>query len=179
MTEPWQDALDRDGFALIPAVFPSAEVDAILADLARAFGGERAGDSAIRNTAGALTAARNVFALWPGVIDVARRPPLPEMLAAVLGADHGLVRVLYFDKPPEQTWALPWHKDLTVAVREHRPEAASFVKPTFKAGVAHVEAPRELLEAMLTVRVHLDAVTEENGPMRVVPGSHRTGKELR
>ena len=25
---------------------------------------------------------------------------------------------------------------------------------------------------MLTVRVHLDAVTPENGPLRVIPGSH-------
>ena len=32
---------------------------------------------------------------------------------------------------------------------------------------------------MLTVRIHLDEVTEENGPLQVIPGSHRSGKELR
>jgi ectoine hydroxylase-related dioxygenase (phytanoyl-CoA dioxygenase family) len=31
---------------------------------------------------------------------------------------------------------------------------------------------------MLTARIHLDAATEENGPLRVVPGSHRAGKGL-
>src|SRR5262249_33978020 len=36
----------------------------------------------------------------------------------------------------------------------------------------------EVLEAMLTVRVHLDAVADENGPLKVIPGSHRTGKEF-
>src|SRR5262249_58384817 len=89
-----------------------------------------------------------------------------------------LVRVLFFDKPPERSWALPWHKDLTVAVRDNRLPSRHFAKPTRKAGVPHVEAPPELLEAMLTARIHLDDVTEENGPLKVVPGSHRTGKAL-
>jgi ectoine hydroxylase-related dioxygenase (phytanoyl-CoA dioxygenase family) len=30
---------------------------------------------------------------------------------------------------------------------------------------------------MLTLRIHLDEVTGENGPLRVLPGSHRLGKE--
>jgi ectoine hydroxylase-related dioxygenase (phytanoyl-CoA dioxygenase family) len=32
---------------------------------------------------------------------------------------------------------------------------------------------------MLTARIHLDAATEENGPLRVIPGSHRDGKTLK
>jgi ectoine hydroxylase-related dioxygenase (phytanoyl-CoA dioxygenase family) len=31
---------------------------------------------------------------------------------------------------------------------------------------------------MLTARIHLDEVTDENGPLKVIPGSHRAGKEL-
>ena len=42
----------------------------------------------------------------------------------------------------------------------------------------HVEAPAEVLERMVTARIHLDEVTEENGPLRVLPGSHHTGKTL-
>ena len=30
---------------------------------------------------------------------------------------------------------------------------------------------------MLTLRIHLDDVTDENGPLRVVAGSHRSCKE--
>ena len=44
------------------------------------------------------------------------------------------------------------------------------------AGVDHVEASTELLEKMLTLRIHLDDVTDDNGPLQVIPGSHVTGK---
>ncbi len=73
---------------------------------------------------------------------------------------------------------MPWHKDLTIAVRDNRLPSSHFAKPTRKAGVPHVEAPRAVLESMLTVRIHLDDATMENGPLKVVPGSHRTGKAL-
>ncbi len=41
-----------------------------------------------------------------------------------------------------------------------------------KAGVPHVIASDSLLRQMLTLRIHLDDVTDENGPLRVIPGSH-------
>jgi ectoine hydroxylase-related dioxygenase (phytanoyl-CoA dioxygenase family) len=42
----------------------------------------------------------------------------------------------------------------------------------------HVKTPAEVLERMLTARLHLDDATEENGPLKVIPGSHRTGRRL-
>lgn len=44
-----------------------------------------------------------------------------------------------------------------------------------KEGVHHVQPPREVLDAMVTVRLHLDSTDEQNGPLRVLPGSHREG----
>src|SRR5947208_2732429 len=82
------------------------------------------------SAAGAVYAARNVLAFFPEVADCWRRPPLPELLAAVLGSAFGLVRALWFDKPPDRTWSLPWHKDLTIAVRRHGPANGQFSKPT-------------------------------------------------
>ena len=48
----------------------------------------------------------------------------------------------------------------------------TFSRPTQKAGVPHVIASDELLRQMLTLRIHLDEVTDENGPLRVIPQSH-------
>ncbi len=138
----------------------------------------RGADTAILASEGAVYAARNILQLWPEVAIIWRRPPLLELLTRVLGSEFGLVRVLYFDKPPGQTWALPWHKDLTIAVGNNKLPSQQFCHPTRKAGVPHVEASQAVLENMLTARIHLDSVTAENGPMRVIAGSHLTGKAL-
>jgi ectoine hydroxylase-related dioxygenase (phytanoyl-CoA dioxygenase family) len=150
----------------------------MLAGLESALASGTAADPAIRGGEGTVYAARNVLRLWPGAARAWRAPRLVAALAAALGPGFGLVRGLYFDKPPGNSWALPWHKDLTVAVRDNR-LGGHFARPTRKAGVPHVEAPEGVLRAMLTARIHLDPVTGENGPLRVVPGSHKTGKELR
>lgn len=116
--------------------------------------------------------ARNLLQLWPKVEALVGKPKLVELLTRILGPEAGIVRGLFFDKPPGDTWALPWHRDLSVAVRHHG-HIGQFRKPTTKAGVPHMEAPADLLAAMLTVRIHLNAMTDANGPLRVVPGSHR------
>jgi ectoine hydroxylase-related dioxygenase (phytanoyl-CoA dioxygenase family) len=170
--------LERDGYTVLPDVFRDEAVAAIIRGLEGVFA-ERAGmEASIRGDEGTIYAARNVLELWPTAANVWRVAPVPQLLAAVLGPCFGLVRILFFDKPPQQTWALPWHKDLTIAVRENRLPSQHFRNPTRKAGVPHVEAPLSVLQSMLTVRIHLDHVTEENGPLKVVPGSHRTGKAL-
>lgn len=165
------ERLNRDGYLMLPAVFTPAEVDVIRAECAQALA--TASDSVLVN-GGPPYGARNLLMLWANVLSLVRRPNLAEVLRDVLGLTAGLVRVLYFDKPPGHSWALPWHRDLTIAVKAHR-GLGIFGKPTTKAGVPHVEAPAELLATMLTIRVHLDAVTADNGPLRVAPASHVLG----
>jgi hypothetical protein len=165
--------VEHDGFAIVPAVFKPIEVEAITADLTQALVIGRAG---VLEQAGRIYAARNILYHWPKVAEVWRRPPLSEILGGILGPQFGLVRALFFDKPPEQSWSLPWHKDMTIAVRNNRLPSRHFDHPTTKSGVPHVEGSQEVLDGMLTARIHLDEVTEDNGPMQVIPGSHRTGK---
>jgi hypothetical protein len=171
-----QSRILTDGFALLPRVHSSADAEAIRAAIESALSSPSAADTGAMAGRHGLYAARNVLSLWPQSSLVWRQQALVDALLAVLGPSFGLVRVLFFDKPPEQTWALPWHKDITIAVRDNRIPSERFRKPTIKAGVPHVEAPLEVLQNMLTARIHLDDVTEENGPLRVLPGSHLTGK---
>lgn len=166
------DQLEADGFAVASGIFDGHRAAAILEELEAAVAVDQAG-SALRAQSGTIYAARNILVLWPGVAQVWKQEPLPELLLQVLGPEFGLVRVLYFDKPPGQSWALPWHKDVAIAVRANRLPGDFFAKPTTKAGVPHVEAPQELLERMVTMRIHLDDITDENGPLKVIPGSHR------
>lgn len=40
----------------------------------------------------------------------------------------------------------------------------------------HVEPPFALIERMITIRVHLDAVPADNAPLLIALGSHRHGR---
>ncbi len=170
------DQLYRDGFWLVPNVYSPEQITEMLRGISEAL--DETDDDAMRSQAGSVYAARNVLRIFPWAGDIWRQEPLPSLLRAVLGDEFGLVRGLYFDKPPERTWALPLHKDMTIAVRDNSLPSERFCKPTRKAGVPHVEAPEQLLEKMLTARIHLDDVRADNGPLQVVPGSHRTGKRM-
>jgi ectoine hydroxylase-related dioxygenase (phytanoyl-CoA dioxygenase family) len=172
MSDPgWRTEIIVYGYSVLPAVFSAIDVDAIVAALESAFRNDAG--STMRAADGSIYGARNLLQLCPMVRTIWTQPPLPEILTDVLGPHFGLVRVLYFDKPPEQSWALPWHKDFAIAVKDNRPPSEQFKRPTTKMGVPHVEAPEWLLEQMVTLRLHLDDITDENGPLKVVPGSHR------
>lgn len=126
---------------------------------------------------GTIFAARNLIDSIPDLVDLVDCPPLVEVLGESLGQEFGLVRALYFDKPSDRSWQLPFHKDLTIAVKNNSLPTIEFSKPTHKAGVDHVEASEAILEDMLTLRIHLDTVTSANGPLEVIPGSHLSGKK--
>jgi hypothetical protein len=164
--------LDSDGYALLAGVYSAAECRQVAESLHAVLAGCSDERVALRRAGGALYGARNLLALFPKAASIWRRPPLVELLTEVLGPRFGLVRGLYFDKPPEAAWSLPWHQDLTIAVQGHALPSERFRNRTVKAGVPHVEAPDEVLRQMLTLRIHLDDATEENGPLQVLPGTH-------
>jgi hypothetical protein len=164
--------LAADGYVMLRGALSPSVLESARAACASALAPSEAGGSVLANQLGATYGARNLLQLWPGVIDLVRQTILADLLPPVLGPAAGLVRGLYFNKPPGAGWSLPWHRDLTIAVKRHGP-LGRFKKPTIKAGVPHLEAPADLLGGMLTARVHLDAMTPRNGPLQVIPGSHR------
>jgi hypothetical protein len=85
------------------------------------------------------------------------------------------VRVLAFDKTPENNWNLGWHQDRIIAVKARR-EVEGFGTWTVKNSVPHVEAPESLMRHMAFFRLHLDPCPEENGALRIIPGSAERGK---
>lgn len=168
----WAEPLDREGYAFIHGAVSFESIAEALREW-EAITSVNAEDAAVlAGGSGPAYGARNLLDLWPAVVGLVRHGLIRDALLATLGPDAGVVRVLYFDKPPGHSWALPWHKDYSLAVKGHRP-SRGFTKPTVKAGVPHVIAPQSVLDRMLTVRVHLDDMTPANGPLRVIPGSHR------
>jgi hypothetical protein len=155
-------AFDREGFAIIPHAFSPATVNALIAALPPAFDREGRGG------------LRNLFEI-PAIAELARASTVRDAARAILGPDCFAVRALLFDKTPTANWKVAWHQDLTIAVAARR-EVAGFGPWSVKAGVVHVQPPSEILERMVAVRLHLDPCGADNGPVRVLPGSHRAGK---
>lgn len=97
------------------------------------------------------------------------------LAAARMPAGAQPVRAILFDKTLCQNWALPWHQDRVIAVRE-KVKIEGFGPWTRKHGALHVQPPFDLLSRMITLRVHLDPVPETNAPLIVALGSHRLGR---
>lgn len=97
-----------------------------------------------------------------------------SLAASILGPGTRAVRAILFDKTEKTNWSLPWHQDRTICVRERTP-VAGFGPWTIKRGLHHVAPPADLLDRMITLRVHLDDVAPSNAPLLIAPGSHTRG----
>lgn len=95
--------------------------------------------------------------------------------ASVLGHQCRPVRAILFDKTVNTNWALGWHQDRTIAVKE-RVLVDGFGTWSTKSGMLHVEPPFELLSEMVTLRIHIDPVSASNAPLLIAPGSHTLGR---
>jgi len=85
-----------------------------------------------------------------------------------------VVRVIFFDKTIENNWLVTWHQDRTVAVTE-RFALEGWGSWSVKDSTHHVQPPLEVLNNMVTFRIHLDAANEKNGCLKVMPCSHELG----
>jgi ectoine hydroxylase-related dioxygenase (phytanoyl-CoA dioxygenase family) len=150
-------ALDRDGAALWPERLSDPEL-AELDEFAGRFGADRPG---IRLPAQSVENLRAVTRITGDV-------------ATAVDSGARVVRAILFDKNDAANWALPWHQDRTIEVVERR-GVSGFSSWTVKQGRLHVSPPVSLLERMVTVRLHLDPVDEDNAPLRIARGSHRFG----
>ena len=114
------------------------------------------------------------LALHPSVAALARDPRLLGLASAALGRPATPYRATLIAKRREANWLITWHQDTAL------PMAARFEAPGWgpwstKRGVLYAHAPAWALERVIALRVYLDDSNGSNGPLRVVPGSHRAG----
>ncbi len=112
----------------------------------------------------------------PGLADLlAPGSSLQRAAARYRGESIRPVRAILFDKSATANWALGWHQDRTIAVAA-RVDTPGYGPWSVKHGIQHVEPPFDIIDAMVTLRVHLDVVSHDNAPLRIVRGSHRLGR---
>lgn len=110
----------------------------------------------------------------PAVADTARE--LRDALAdeGFLTESSITVQAIAFDKSPGGNWKVPWHQDLMFPFAGKVTHPA-YDLPCIKDGVHFARPPLGVLEGLLAVRLHLDDCPENNGPLRISPGTHRLG----
>ncbi|MCC6794730.1 MAG: phytanoyl-CoA dioxygenase family protein [Candidatus Hydrogenedentes bacterium] len=161
-------SIDSDGYAIVEDLF-AAQCDEILALLK-----ELPVSQKVRQREG-VYGVRDLLGIVPDLKPVLISDKILGLVEPILGNAPFAVRSIYFDKPNDANWMVPWHQDLTIAVNG-KSDAPGFGPWSVKAGVVHVQPPAEILENMVTVRVHLDDCTAENGALEVLPGTHVKGR---
>jgi ectoine hydroxylase-related dioxygenase (phytanoyl-CoA dioxygenase family) len=158
----WQRSiLATRGFAVIGQVFARHEMSAVQEGLANA--------PLQRSRAGARHVLGNET-----VAKLASDSRLLTIACHVLGSQAHPFRATLFDKSPTSNWLVVWHQDTALPLRE-RHELPGWGPWSVKEGVIYAHAPAVALEQVLALRVHLDDSTDQNGPLRVLPGTHTMG----
>ena len=149
--------LHLNGFALADVTLTDTQCDHLAASIPSARGATR----------GLLS--------HPTVLQFLQHKQLGSYLWSVIGRDLVAVKATLFDRTPPSQKNVEWHQDRVIEVRE-RMDVAGYEAWTMRNGVLHVEPPASVLEQMLAVRLYLDSCGEEDGPLRVLAGSHIRGK---
>jgi ectoine hydroxylase-related dioxygenase (phytanoyl-CoA dioxygenase family) len=117
--------------------------------------------------------ARHLMSI-PAIEAAAKDERLLRIARRGLGDGAVPFRATLFDKSARANWLVVWHQDTALPL-EARNDSPEWGPWSLKAGVLYAHAPAWALSRVLALRIHLDASTSENGPLRVIPGSHLTG----
>lgn len=161
--------LTTSGFTVIDNVFSAGEINAIANEIAAA---DTSGPS-FRKTKD-LFAIRRFLKEIPSVRNFVFTKRLNDIIHSLFGKDYFVVKSIYFDKPGQSNWFVAWHQDLTISV-DRKVLLHGFGPWTVKHQQFSVQPPLEILERIFTIRIHLDDTDENNGALKVIPGSHNKG----
>jgi len=152
--------LATDGVTLVRSLLSEAECD----EIARSLAGMDARGAGTR---------RLLQERW--CADLAGKVMAHPDVRAALPANARAIQCTFFEKSATRNWLVPMHQDLAIPVAG-RVEHAALTGWSEKEGGLFVHAPDRLLAQLLAVRIHVDPCAAEDGPLRVVPGSHALGR---
>ena len=146
-----------DGFVIVNDVIGEIEI----AQVIRSLSAEESRKAGIRN----LMSNEFVSAL-------AYDTKLRDLVQSIAGHEMVPFKATLFSKTGKANWLVAWHQDTALPV-EGNTVSVGWGPASLKEGVTFSHAPTEILSKIIALRLHLDDSTKANGPLRVIPGSHR------
>lgn len=159
----------ENGFVLIPDLYTPAEIAAIIALIDKA--------DHHKNTfrdKGDLFAIRRFLFEVPGTVPLIFNGCLQALIRQISAESRFVVKGIYFDKPQRSNWYVPYHQDLKIEV-DRKTALEGFSHWRSQDARFSVQPTLDILDNIFTIRIHLDDTTEENGALKVIPGSHQKG----
>ncbi|MBA2613829.1 MAG: phytanoyl-CoA dioxygenase family protein [Bacteroidetes bacterium] len=160
---------EQTGFITLPNIYTNSEIENILSVI----DSTDFSNSTFRKSKD-LFAIRQFLKEIPQVIPFVFNEKLKALIKKLFGDDFFVVKSIYFDKPEQSNWFVAYHQDLTISV-DKKIELANYGPWTVKQDQFAVQPPLEILQNIFTIRIHLDDTDENNGPLKVILGSHAKG----
>ena len=153
--------LRASGYSIDPQILSPHECDQLLQALAvPSFRRGRAG-------------ARHLMS-HPDVRRVASDPRMLRLARAALNGEVVPYRATLFEKSGAANWLVVWHQDTALPLQDQF-DLPGWGPWSTKEGVLYAHAPAWALSRIVALRLHLDASTLDNGPLRILPGTHSLG----
>jgi ectoine hydroxylase-related dioxygenase (phytanoyl-CoA dioxygenase family) len=165
----YKDQISTEGFAVIENVFSREQIQQFCEIIENTNGS----GNTFRRSAD-LFAIRQFLKEVPGIQSLIFTKAFQDLIIQLFGEDYFVVKSIYFDKPEQSNWFVSYHQDLTISV-DKRLDLKDYTTWTIKQGQFAVQPPINILEKSFTIRIHLDDTDENNGALKVVPGSHLKG----
>ena len=149
------------GFAIIPDLISKNEIFDLIVVLS---------ETPLRRGRAGVRHAMKI----PSMATFAKGSKLLGIAKDILGGEAVPFRATLFDKSAEVNWLVAWHQDTALPLREKK-DTLGWGPWSLKEGVVYAHAPANALMRVVALRVHLDDSGAANGPLRVLPGTHRAG----
>jgi len=164
-----KNQLNTDGFAIANGIYSNEEISEIINMIDSK---QMSGPTIMKNNN--LFAIRQFIPTIPEVLPLILNQKLIEIIDQITESEFFISKSIYFDKPSESNWFVAFHQDLSISV-ENKIESNDYSNWTFKHGVYGVQPPIKTLNDTITLRIHLDDTTSENGALKIIPKSHQHG----
>lgn len=167
--EQHKSELLENGFTVIGAVYSESEINNIVQVINHT---DTSKDTFRKSTD--VFAIRQFLKEVPETVPLIFNDKVRGIVNTLFGKSYFVVKSIYFDKPEHSNWYVSYHQDLTISV-DKKLELEGFGPWTVKHKQFAVQPPLDILENIFTLRIHLDDTNEENGALKVIPGSHLNG----
>jgi|SRR5271169_4590224 len=153
--------VEKQGFGILPRLFSAREMQQLADELA---------GSTLRRTKAGIRHALGHEAVAAFTSD----PRLLRIAREILGSNAAPFRATLFDKSPQANWLVVWHQDTALPLQERR-DMPGWGPWSIKEGIIYAHAPKAALCQVLALRIHLEDSRADNGPLRILPGTHSNG----